>query len=299
MSLDRIENVELIDAPTSLVLSKLWTRQHDGLTNLIFKLDRDLIKAVREHNEKLGSLPKEKLMNLNKQYDFYVSSPIRYNFSDRNRSIWEDTNMNEWPSDLRFYLKFSTLRKAVVSFNRNANPEWNYEKAEKKLSEYNKLKEEVAGNRHIEMPEIQLPPKALAMPFITKANELIQTTMNEIYDFETKKFRQLPYTVAELTKRHPHYPEGGRKRKVLMSSEEDAVYDQRQLDEEPKSDWRLVGAEQMIDVTDLLHELRRIEEFYHAPSIYLSLMHHISHLENFNKMEDEDEEGDSRWESFP
>ena len=64
MSLDRTEDVELVDA-TTLALSKIWRRQYEGLTNLTFKLDRDRINAVQYPDKKLGSLPNGDLTDVN------------------------------------------------------------------------------------------------------------------------------------------------------------------------------------------------------------------------------------------
>ena len=287
MSLDRTEDVELVDAPTTLALSKIWRRQYEGLTNLIFKLDRDRIKAVQYPDSKLGSLPNGELTDVNGVYNFNRNSPIRFNFYSNYGSVWDETRMDEWPSDLRTYIKFSTLRKAVVTFNRSANPEWNHEKAEKRLSEYNKLKEAVAGNEHITMPEIQLPPKAPTMPFTVKANELIQTFMNEVYDFEAKEYRRgAPFTVVKLNKRGT----GGNKRRILISVDEVLEATEDKKDKEPETDWFLADAEQMVDISNLYNELQQIEEFYDAPSVYASMMHHISHLEKFHEKDDEDDD---------
>ena len=286
MTLDRTEDVELVDAPTTLALSKIWKRQYEGLHDLIVKLDRDRIKAVQHPDKKLGSLPNGELDDLNERYNLqYRNSPIRYHFTSGYGSIWNDTRMDEWPVDLRAYIKFSTLRKAVVNFNRNANPEWNHEKAKKRLSEYNKLKEEVAENKHITMPEIQLPPTAPTMPFTARANELIQTFMNEFYDFEAKEYRRVPFTVVKLRKRGT----GGNKRRILISIDEVLEETEDEKDKQPETDWEVAGAEQMVDITILYHELKLIEEFYDAPSVYASMMHHISHLEKFHEKEDEGE----------
>lgn len=287
MSLDRTEDVELVDAPTTLALSKIWKRQYEGLTNLIFKLDRDRIKAVQYPDKKLGSLPNGELTDVNETMQFDCNSPIRFHFTSKYGSSWDESRMNEWPSDLRTYIKFSTLRKAVITFNRSANPEWNHEKAEKRLSEYNKLKEEVAGNEHITMPEIQLPPKAPTMPFTAKANELIQTFMNEVYNFEAKEYRRPPFTVAKLRRRWT----GENKRRILISADE--VLEVAEKDKEPETDWVLADAEQMVDITNLYKELKQIEEFYDAPSVFASMMHHISHLEKFHEKDDEGDDSQS------
>ena len=289
MSLDRTEDVELVDAPTTLALSKIWQRQYEGLTDLISKLDRDRIKAVQYPDKNLGSLPNGELTDVNEFMQFDRNSPIRFHFMSGYGSAWDEFRMNEWPSDLHIYIKFSTLRKAVVTFNRSANPEWNHEKAEKRLSEYNKLKEEVAGNEHIAMPEIQLPPKAPTMPFTAKANELIQTFMDEIYDFEAKEHRRPPFTVAKLRRRG----KGDRKRRILISMDEALEETEDKKDKEPETDWVLADAEQMVDITILYHELKLIEEFYDAPSVFASMMHHISHLERFLEKDDEGDDSQS------
>lgn len=289
MSLDRTEDVELVDAPKELALSKIWRRQYEGLTDLIFKLDRDRINAVQYPDSKLGSLPNGELTDVNETMQFNRNCPIRFHFTSGYGSAWDESRPEKWPSDLRTYIKFSTLRKAVVSFNRSANPEWNHEKAEKRLSEYNKLKGEVTGNKHITMPEIQLPPKAPTMPFTAKANELIQTFMNEVYDFEAKEYRRHPFTVVKLRKRN----QGGMKRRILISIDEALEETEDKKDKEPETDWVLVDAEQMVDISILYHELKQIEEFYDAPSVFASMMHHISHLEKFHENDDEDDDSQS------
>ena len=285
MSLDRTEDVELVDAPTTLALSKIWRRQYEGLTNLTFKLDRDRINAVQYPDKKLGSLPNGDLTDVNELMQFDRNSPIRFHFTSTYER-WDQSPPGTCPSDLRTYIKFSTLRKAVITFNRSANPEWNHEKAEKRLSQYNKLKEEVAGNEHITMPEIQLPPKAPTMPFTAKANELIQTFMNEVYSFEAKEYRRPPFTVAKLKKRGA----GGNKRRILISVDEVLEATEDEKDKEPETDWILADAEQMVDITNLYNELKQIEEFYDAPSVFASMMHHISHLEQFHEKDDEDDD---------
>lgn len=280
MSLDRTEDVELVDAPTTLELSKIWKRQYEGLTNLILKIDRDRINAVQYPDKKLGSLPNGELTDVNEFMQYNRNSPIRFHFT----SLYQyESHPEKWPDDLRTYIKFSKLRKVVVTFNRSVNPEWNHEKAEKRLSEYNKLKEEVAGNEHITMPTIQLPPKAPTMPFTAKANELIQTFMNEVYDFEAKEYRRPPFTVAKLRKRGT----GGNKRRVLISVLEDT---EDKKDKEPETDWFLADAEQMVDITNLYNGLMQIKEFYDAPSVFASMMHHISHLEQFHETNDDDDD---------
>ena len=252
MTLDRTEDVELVDAPLH------WRYRKFGsgsiwVTRPIVKLDRDAIK-VHHPDKKLGSLPNGELTDLNERYN-QPNSPIRYHFTSGYGSIWSDTRMDEWPVDLRAYIKFSTLRKAVVTFNRNANPEWNHEKAKKRLSEYNKLKEEVAGNEHITMPEIQLPPTAPTMPFTAKANQLIQIFMNEFYDFEAKEYRRVPFTVVKLRKRGT----GGNKRRILISIDEALEETEDEKDKESETDWEVADAEQMVDITILYHELKLIE----------------------------------------
>lgn len=289
MSLDRTEDVELVDAPTTLALSKIWRRQYEGLTDLILKLDRARINAVQYPDKNLGSLPDGELTDVNETMQFNRNCPIRFHFTSGYGSAWDESCPKKWPSDLRTYIKFSTLRKAVISFNRSANPEWNHEKAEKRLSDYNKLKDEVAGNKQITMPEIQLPPKAPTMPFIAKADELIQTFMNEVYDFEAREYRRHPFTVVKLRKRN----QGGMKRKILISIDEALEETEDKKDKEPETDWVLADAEQMVDITNLYNELKQIEEFYDAPSVYASMMHHISHLEKFHEKEDEDNDPQS------
>ena len=61
-------------------------------------------------------------------------------------------------------------------------------------------------------------------------------------------------------------------------------------DKEPETDWVLADAEQMVDITNLYNELKQIEEFYDAPSVFASMMHHISHLEQFHEKDDEDDD---------
>ena len=289
MSLDRTEDVELIDAPKELALSKLWRRQYEGLTHLIFNIDRDRVKAVMKPKKHLGSLPDYDLGELHDEYNINVNSPVRINYVGQyGNSIWETNSLTDCPSDLHTYIKFSKLRKAVVSYNRNANPEWNHEKAEKRLSDYNKLKEEVAGNKEITMPEIQLPCKAPTMPFTAKASELLQTFMDDVYDFETRLYQRQTFTVLTLAKR-----KATTKRRILISIDEET--EEEDKPEEPKSDWRIVEADRMLDITALFQELKQIEEFYDAPSVFASVMHHISHLEKFHEKDDEDE----GWQSFP
>ena len=82
MTLDRTEDVELVDAPTTLALSKIWERQYMRLHDLIVKLDRDAIKAVHHPDKKLGSLPNGELTDLNERYNFNlirqsgITSPV-------------------------------------------------------------------------------------------------------------------------------------------------------------------------------------------------------------------------------
>ena len=112
--------------------------------------------------------------------------------------------------------------------------------------------------------KIQLPPKAPTMPFTAKANELIQTFMNEVYNFEAKEYRRPPFTVAKLKKRGA----GGNKRRILISVDEVLEATEDEKDKEPETDWVLADAEQMVDITNLYNELKQIEEFYDAPSVF-------------------------------
>ena len=280
MSLDRTEDVELVDAPTTLELSKLWLTQYEGLTDLTMKLKRNIVKAVKHipigiDSGSVMGLIDEALEGTPRQ--FYP----RYNFSNANGYCrWDDTPDEELPRDLRLYIRFSALRKATVSFNRYSNPDWNHEKAEKRLSEYDTLRVEVTGNKHISMPDLQLPHKAPTMPFISKASQLLQDWMSEQYDFETKLFRVMPRNVAQFRVASPM------KRKILISIDEDEA--------EKKTDkpfWVFVGVEDMYDVTDLYRELTDLEIFYDAGSAYASMLHHINHLEHLHHKEGEEKEG--------
>ena len=74
-----------------------------------------------------------------------------------------------------------------------------------------------------------------------------------------------------------------------MSIDEALEETEDEKDKESETDWEVADAEQMVDITILYHELKLIEEFYDAPSVYASMMHHISHLEKFHEKEDEGE----------
>ena len=59
MSLDRAENVELVDAPKDLVLSKLWKEQYTHLHFLYNTLLTKSMKAVRKPLEELGTVSED------------------------------------------------------------------------------------------------------------------------------------------------------------------------------------------------------------------------------------------------
>lgn len=277
MSLDRTYDVELVDAPTTLELSKLWLKQFEGLTDLIMKLKRNTIKGVKYIPTGIDS---GTIMGMvDEALGGAVRLNPRYNFVEANGASFFDATQKELPKDLRLYIKFSTLRKAVISFNRYSNPEWNYRKAEKRLSEYNELKVKVTGNKHISMPDLQLPHKAPTMPFIAKAAGLLQDWMSERYDFETKEFRDIAYNVALLR---------------AKLSDGDGILDGILNDSTEKvadaPNWVLANFVDMYDVTDLLRKLTDLEIFYDASSAYASMLHHIEHLERLHYKEEEEKE---------
>lgn len=302
MSLDRTEDVELVDAPTKLEVSKIWSRQYAGLEALLSRLERDRVLAVQWPDASLGKYQCDKLKNLSELYGLgeYKNSEIRFHFTEpQGGHIWRNVSHDELPDDLRSYIKFSTLRKSVVSFNRTANPDWNYEKAKNRLADYDELREELSGNEHIKMPELQLPPKPPTMAFITKVNELLQGFMDYRYNFEHRRFRVIPFTVVRMTRRSNGRLQlgssSGMRRKILIAVGEEDTQTEDDEDKKSEADWEVSRAEYMVDITTLLIELQQLVTFYDAPSVYLSVMHHIEHIESFRA----DTEADDWEPSFP
>ena len=90
MSLDRAENVELVDAPKDLVLSKLWKEQYTHLHFLYNTLLTKSMKAVRKPLEELGTVSED--VNEIAGTKFY-----RYELNSR-EDIWDQTPMEELAS---------------------------------------------------------------------------------------------------------------------------------------------------------------------------------------------------------
>ena len=284
MSLDRTENVELVDAPKELVLSKLWKEQYTHLRLLYNSLLKKSMKAVRRPIKELGTVS-EDVDDIGGQ-NFY-----RYSVNNR-EDIWDQTPMEDWPHGVFKCIKFSAVRKLAVTFNRNANPEWNYQKAENRLSDYKALQEELGDNEHAILPDVTLPKKPVVMPFIEQASRIIQEWMLTHYNFEAKSFIRKPVTLVVLRRKT-----GAMKRKVLIGIDTDNVKHTKST-EGPCADWEVFETEEVFDATPLLLELEEIVDKYDVQSVYSSLQHHVSHLEKLQCNEDEDEDSQTiDWES--
>ena len=274
MSLDRTENVELVDAPKDLVLSKLWKEQYTHLHLLYNTLLKKSMKAVRRPIKELGTVS-EDVNDIGGQ-NFY-----RYAVNSR-EDIWDQTPMEDWPHGVFKCIKFSAVRKLAVTFNRNANPDWNYQKAENRLSDYKILQEELGDNEHAILPDITLPKKPAVMPFIEQASRIIQEWMLTHYNFEAKCFIRKPVTLVVLRRKWT-----GSKRKILISIDDDKPKNDT---EGPPTGWEVFGREEVFDATPLLLELEEIVDKYDVQSVYSSMQHHVSHLEKLQCNEDEGED---------
>ena len=277
MSLDRTENVELVDAPKDLVLSKLWNEQYTHLLFLYNTLLKKSMRAVRKPLEEVGTVSED-------VSEIAGTKFYRYEVNSR-EDIWDQTRMEDWPHGVFKCIKFSAVRKLAVTFNRNANPEWNYQKAENRLSDYKALQEELGDNEHAILPDVTLPKKPAVMPFIEQASRIIQEWMLHHYNFEAKSFNRKPATLVVLRRKWT-----GSKRKILISVDDDKP---TKSTEGPSADWEVFGSEEVFDATPLLLELEEIVHKYDVQSVYSSLQHHISHLEKLQCNEDEGEDSQS------
>jgi len=275
MSLDRMNPVEIADAPKELVLSKLWKEQYTHLHLLYNSLLHRSLKAVPNPIMDLGTLDEDVPM--------YDKCYYRYEeHRGRETDIWDLTKMSEWPDDVFKCIKFSTVRKLAVTFNRNANPDWNYQKAENRLSDYKTLQEELGDNEHAILPDVTLPKKPAVMPFVKQASDIIQRWMQGRYNFERKFYTTKPCKLVVLLKRSPPM-----KRKILISVDDTP---EEKVTKSPSVDWKLHGTMEVFDATDLLRDLQEVVEKYDVQSVYASLHHHVSHLEKLQCKEDEGEE---------
>lgn len=274
MSLDRAENVELVDAPKELVLSKLWEEQYTHLLFLYNSLLKKSMKAVRKPLEELGTTSED--IDEIAGTKFY-----RYEAVNGREDIWDLTRIKDWPDGVFKCIKFSAVRKLAVTFNRNANPDWNYQKAENRLSDYKTLQEELSDNEHAILPDVTLPKKPAVMPFTEQASEIIQFWMQLHYNFDEKYFHQKPTKLVILRRKT-----GSMKRKILISVDDDKP---TKSTEGPCADWEVFGTEEVFDATYLLRDLEEIVNKYDVHSVYSSLQHHVSHLEKLQCNEDEEE----------
>ena len=187
---DRTEDVKFVHKPTEFSMSEEWKDQWKVFTTLhehLSRKSRPVSFTVRDLNDSTLTLTDGEIEHLETNrgdYDGITRANLR--------------GVHEWGVPC---LPIKQIIKSFLSFNRRANYEWCFSRADKAVSDYQNIREElVEYGEHLQLPEMDAPSfdTTFVTPFVKQAHFILQRWLAERYDHEQKIVRMPPYKIILL-----------------------------------------------------------------------------------------------------
>ena len=190
MSLDRVDDVNIVDKPREFRMSQQWQDQWLFFTGFVTSLERRIIPAFDFHDNAV------ELSDLEQGIVIKLIKEDKYDAITREEYSYDDCRMVSQP-----HIELHTLRKFFLTFNRKANYEWLRERAKDGVENYKEATERLADfSEHLDLPEVPMPTfdESLVTPFVKQAYEAVQGWLDERYDYQNKVTKKLPAVLLVL-----------------------------------------------------------------------------------------------------
>jgi len=191
MSLDRVDDVSIVDKPREFRMSQQWQDQWLFFTGFHSSLERRVTPAFDFHDNTVSLNDAEQNIVIKQQDNFDAISKEGYKFEN----FYESSHP---------YIEMHVVRKAFLTFNRKANYEWLRDRAKAGVKDYKEATERLAEfSEHLDLPEISMPAfdESLVTPFVKETYEVVQEWLDERYDHVTKVVKKLPTKILVIEPR--------------------------------------------------------------------------------------------------
>ncbi len=244
MSLDRTEDVQIIEGPTEFEMTPAWSDQFDELKRFVAVLESGAHKVGQMFDEFVPDVVRADLQKYERVNDV------------EGISLRAFVNSQACLDNASSYISINEVMKRLITFLRKADYEWAYNKAKNSIEAWEQKRQELEEfGEHLRMPRIRMPERdeSLITPFVNAAVTLTNDWLAKRYDRETKVIKMLPERIARYTRdTAPLY----RERMILMGATEEQ---KAEKDENPKfellelypCDDLLVGLQEIINVFDI------------------------------------------------
>ena len=191
---DRTEDVKFVNKTTEFSMSEEWKDQWKVFTTLHENLSRKS-RPVLFTGRQTPSLVVDSRLELTDEENKNLET---------NRGDYDGitrANLRGVHEGLMPFLPIKQIIKSFLSFNRRANYEWCFSRADKAVSDYQNIREElVEYGEHLQLPEMDAPSfdTTFVTPFVKQAHFILQRWLAERYDHEQKIVRMPPYKIIVL-----------------------------------------------------------------------------------------------------
>lgn len=190
MSLDRVDDVSIVDKPREFRMGQQWQDQWLFFTGFITSLERRIIPAFDFHDNAVELSDSEQNLVIK------LIKEDKYDAITRDDWSYDNYRMVSQP-----HIEMHTLRKFFLTFNRKANYEWVRERVKDGVEKYKEATERLADfSEHLDLPEVPMPTfdESLVTPFVKQTYEAVQEWLDERYDYQNKVTKKLPAVILVL-----------------------------------------------------------------------------------------------------